>query len=490
MSGGKPGWLTINDFATLTAARGGSRSRPRKASAKMVDIELPKTPITLSTEALFRYQVVAFVLTRVALGRPRPLAIEEAVDTTHFTETGDVRTVSRRTLYRWLAAYDREGFAGLEPALRLVAPTALSEEFVEFLRREKTTDPAASIPEIIRRAREKHLFGAKQPISRITAYRAANRLALPLTRRASKRDTDMRRFAYPNRMRMVLVDGKHFRAGQDRLKRVAFFYIDDCTRRVLAVVVGTSESTELMLRGLFLVILHFGLMDIIYFDRGPGFKANDTHAVCVRLGVQYIHGKERYPEGHGKIERFNQTAHGDVLRGLTRAEVDPALGSLELRLRHYIERQYNVRGHESLDDVSPAARWDADERPLRFPRDQEDLRGRFLITESRRVSSDNIVSVDGISYEMPRGHARDHIELRRQTLDGSLWAPHEGRLVRLAPVDLASNAASFRANPSASSTDDQQEPPITAAAIAFDGDFGPLHDPPSNPARRSPKSKP
>lgn len=453
----------------------------------MVEVELPKTPITLSTEALFRYQIVAFVLARVATGQARALAIEEAVETTHFTETGEARSVSRRTLYRWLAAYDHDGFVGLLPEVRQVSPTALSEKFVEFLRSEKTTDPRVSIPEVIRRAREKHLLDAKQPISRVTVYRAANRLALPLTKRASKRDTDMRRFAYPNRMRMLLVDGKHFRAGQERLKRVAFFYIDDCTRRVLAVVVGTSESTDLMLRGLFLVVQHFGLMDIIYFDRGPGFKANDTHAVCVRLDVRYIHGKARYPEGHGKIERFNQTAGEDVLRGLTRPEVDPALGSLELRLRHYIERQYNVRGHESLDNVSPTARWDADERPLRFPRDQEDLRSRFLITESRRVSTDNIVSVDGVSYEMPRGHAHDHIDLRRQTLDGSLWAPHDGRLVLLAPVDLASNAEAFRANPSTSTADDQPEPPVTAAAISFDRDFGPLPETVSNSARRLPK---
>lgn len=454
----------------------------------MADIELPKTPITLSTEALFRYQVVAFVFARVALGQARPSAIDEAVETAHFTETGEARSVSRRTLYRWLVAYDLDGVVGLEPATRQVAPTALSDKFVEFLRSEKTKDPAASIPEVIRRAREHQLLGAEQSVSRITVYRAAARLKLPLTKHSSKRDTDMRRFAYPNRMRMVLVDGKHFRAGAERLKRVALFFIDDCTRRVLAVVVGSSESTELTLRGLFLVVQHFGLMDILYFDHGSGFNSGDTHAVCVRLGIHYIHGKKRYPEGHGKIERFNRTAWNDVLRGLCRAEVDPALGSLELRLRHYIEHDYNVSNHESLeDDLSPAACWDADKRPLRFPRDQEDLRSRFLVTESRRVSTDNIVSVAGVLYEMPRGHARDHIELRRQTLDGSLWAPHDGHLVRLASVDLAKNAEDRRARPSPSNTDDQREPPITAAAMAFDRDFGPIVGPADNPNHRSSK---
>lgn len=443
----------------------------------MADIELPKVPIALSPEALFRYQVVAFVFVRVALGKVRSVAIAEAVEATHITENGEARTVRLRTLYRWLAAYQQDGVSGLEPATRSVAFTALSAAFLAFLSNEKTTDPSASIPEIIRRARQQQVLTADETVSRVTVYRAADRLGLPLTRRASKRDTDMRRFAYPHRMRMVLVDGKHFRAGHARLKRVAFFFIDDCSRFVLGVVVGTSESTKLLVHGLFQVILQFGLMDILYFDRGPGFISDDTHAVCVRLGLHFVHGKAHYPEGHGKIERFNQTASDDVLRGLCRAEVDPDLGSLELRLRHYVEHQYNVRPHESLNGQSPVAHWDADERPLRFPRDQDDLRSRFLITEVRKVSSDNIVSVDGVCYEVPRGHARDRIELRRQTLDGSIWTPHEGRLVCLHPVDLAYNAQAGRANPSPMTRpDDLQEPPLTAAAMAFNRDFGPLLD--------------
>jgi putative transposase len=442
----------------------------------MAEIELPQTPIAPSPEALFRYQVIAFVLTQVALGQTRSEATAEAVETPHITAGGGVRTVKLRTLYRWLAAYEQEGALGLEPAARLVTPTALSDEFLAFVKSEKTADPRASIPEVIRRARERRVLGADETVDRVTVYRAASRLGLTVSQRASKRDTDMRRFAYPHRMQMVLVDGKHFRAGAARLKRVAFFFIDDCTRLILGVVVGTSESTELLVRGLYLVIQHFGLMDALYFDHGPGFNSLDTHAVCLRLEIRFIHGKKGYPEGHGKIERFNQTAQADVLRGLDRAEVDPDTGSLELRLRHYAEHQYNVRGHESLDNISPRARWDADERPLRFPRDQEDLRSRFLITEVRRVSNDNVVSIDGVHYEVPRGHARDHIELRRQTLDGSIWAPHEGRLVRLHPVDLAHNAEARRASLPAPCAVDQPEPPLTAAAMAFDRDFGPLPD--------------
>jgi len=98
-------------------------------------------------------------------------------------------------------------------------------------------------------------------------------------------------------------------------------------------------------------------------------------AVLTRLGIHFIHGTAAYPEGHGKIERFNRTALNDVLRGLDgRAEVDPTARALELRLRHYLETQYNHRPHEELQKTTPWERFGQDAKPLRLPDSREALR--------------------------------------------------------------------------------------------------------------------
>ena len=449
----------------------------------MVDIELPKVPAEISAEALFRHRVVAAVIALQKLGNKRALAVSITVQCVHVTETGAVRSVRTRTLYRWLAQYDKGGIACLEPEKRRFKSVAVPESLQAFLKEQKAVDPDASIPELLRRAKEQGIVGPTESVHRSTAWRAASRLGLPLTCRTAKAQTDMRRFAHAHRMRTVLVDGKHFRAGAGRLKRVVFFFIDDCTRRVLSVVVGASESSELLLRGLFELIRQFGKMDVLYFDRGPGFIANDSHAVCVRLDIVFIHGRERYPEGHGKIEAFNKTAHHEVLRGLPRADVDPDFGSLELRLRHYVERQYNPRPHESLDGRSPLQRWEADERELEFPSDHEELRSRFVLTESRRVSADNVISVRGAHYEVPIGHAHKLIPVERRLLTGSVWIVHEGRLVQLHPVDLAHNAEDRRAR-SDKKAEPEGEAPLTAAAMAFAKDFGPISVPTTQPQCR------
>jgi len=448
---------------------------------------LPKVVEGVCSEALFRHKVVTSVLALVILGYERPIAIEQTVQSVHVTETGQVRVLSTRTLYRWLAEYQKGGIAALEPAKRVLESKALGDELIAFLKDEKADDPDASIPELLRRAEERSVLGPDDRVHRVTVWRMLKRLALPTSSRAAKQHADIRRFAYPHRMRMVLVDGKHFRAGAGRLKRVAFFFIDDCSRRVLWAVVGPSESSALLLRGLYDVVRHFGLMDILYFDRGPGFIANDTHAVCVRLHIHFIHGQARYPQGHGKVEAFNKTAHHDILRGMSRAEVDPDFGSLELRLRHYIEHQYNVRPHESLDDQTPEQCWKSDERELTFPRDHEDLRSRFVLTESRRVSGDNIVSVNRTRYEVPIGHRLKWIVVQRHLLDGAVRIVHENKLVQLHPVDLAHNAESKRAR-QAKTKNESREAPKTAAAMAFERSFGPV-DPSVSQSTKGRKDK-
>jgi len=436
-----------------------------------------------SAQALFRFQVVSAVRTEQMGGCSRARAIARVARRTHPTLDGQSRKVSVRTLYRWVGAFERGGrdIAALEsePRPRVADSATLSERFVAFLRSEKGDDTLASVPELIERARERGVLSASEPVDRVTVWRAICRMGLPTRRRPSKHEGDTRRFAYPHRMQMVLCDGKHFRAGKGRLRRVALFFLDDCTRNGLHVVVGTDEDTELFLRGLYGVVQRHGMMDALYLDGGPGFISHDTWAVVSQLGVALVHGKERYPEGHGKIERFNRTAIAKVLRSLDgAAEVDPEPGALELRLGHFLGR-YNGRPHESLGQDTPAMRWQADPRALQLPADDAALRARFVVTEERRVSNDHVIRYGGALYEAPRGLARQKVVVHRQLLSGQLSVlSAEGRMVALHPVDLAKNARAPRGRRREGEAATHEVAPVkTAATLAYERDFAPLVGP-------------
>jgi len=445
----------------------------------MTDSRKPRTPLVLSPEALFRYQIVAAVKARELGGLGTDAAVREVAAQPHLTIDGEQKTVAVRSIYRWLAELEREGPSGIETARSERAISlALPRSLVDFLATEKAEDRYASVPELIRRARERGVIGPHDRADRTSVWRACVRLGLPLRRVPAKHEADQRRFAYPHRMMMVLADGKHFRAGAKRRKRVAVFFLDDASRFGLGVVVGTAESAELFLRGLHAVLRRFGVMDIVFLDHGPGFKADDTAAACHRLEIHLVLGTAAYPEGHGKIEKFNQTAQAQVLRGLPgAADVDDDCGALELRLAHFLDHRYNQQPHESLGGQTPLARWEADTRALRFAEDDAELAERFVVTETRKVSADNVVSYEGTDYEVPRGHAGTDVTVWRHLLSGALSVVHDGRLVALAPVDLALNAVSRRAIPTSPTPDDDERAPRTAAQLAFARDFAPVTGP-------------
>ncbi len=429
--------------------------------------------------ALFRYQVLSKVLIREFRGEPRSKAVKAVSKIEHLTADNGLKTVGERSIYRWLSAYETLGFSGLMPRERIKTEDSevLPKDLIDFIKEQKSEDPLVSVPELIRRSYLLGIIDKSKTISRVTVWRSLKRMGIDTRRhKAKKKDFDSHRFAYPHRMNMVLCDGKHFRAGIGRLKRVALIFLDDATRTVLHAVVGTSENTKLFLRGLFETIMHYGLMTALYVDNGPGFIAIDSIDVLQKLDILFIHGAPGYPEGHGKIERFNRTLIDQALRYLDfNPEVDPDCLALELRLRHYLMEQYNQNPHESLNGDTPFHRFNNDPNRLRFYKNQDQLRQAFVLYQKRRVSNDNVVSYDGTFYEVMRGYAGKRIVLHRNVLDGSVAVIHHDRLVKLSPVDLHANARKKRIK-NKKKEETHKKLPQSSAEIAFNRDFKPIVD--------------
>ncbi len=430
-------------------------------------------------EAFFRYQVISQVLSRMAAGQVLSEAVKATVGI-HICTEGKQRDVKKRSIYRWYKAYREQGFNGLMPVTRRKTEdsTVLSRSLLDFFVEQKKDDPLVSVPELIRRG---EILGHIQPgesVNRVTVWRALNRKGLDTSHRKSKKNRDSRRFAFPHRMDMVLCDGKHFRAGVNNLKRVALFFIDDCTRKVLHVVVGTSETTQLFLHGFYETIMKVGFMSALFVDRGSGFTSHDAVDVLRKLDVLFIHGSKGYPEARGKIERFNRTAWDQCIRFFAgNPEIDADCRSLKQRLLHYLDYQYAETPHESLGGQKPSYCFENDSRALRFAESIDHLRQKFVLHITRRVSFDNVVGFDGIKYEVPTGYAGTWITLHRNMLDESIRIAHHGKLIRLFPVDLNRNAHDKRATGHCDDEEPKPLPPKSCSQIAYERDFAPIVDP-------------
>jgi len=433
----------------------------------------------MSPEALFRFRIVSAVDALQTLGHGKTAAVRRVASTAHAQPDGPPRQVSESTIWRWLRAYRDGGLAGLEPADRplLIGSRVLSEAFEDYLLSESTRDHDASIPELIRRARAKGVLHPNERVDRVTVWRAANRLGIDTTPRKTSPD-DTRRWSYPERMQLVMLDFKHFRAGAAELKRCAIYIIDDATRRILGARVTTSENAVTVLHILAGALRRYGRFDRVYCDKGPGFRSNDVAAALADLEIPLLIGREGYPEGRGKLERFNRSVKARLLRGLRHRDVDPDCSALTLRCRHDAFEIYNHTPHAGIDDDTPDERWNASARDLR-PVAENELVEAFTVREKRRVSNDHIIQFFGDDWEVPRGHSGEESDVHRRLLeDDALYIAHLGELVRIHPVDLAHNATSRRSHAAQSEPEDLTAPVAkTSSMLAFENDLSPMTGP-------------
>ena len=431
----------------------------------MADSKTLPSPI-----ARFRYLVVSAVMALLLQGWRRSDAVREVAGRA-FPDGAKLRRVSERTVWRWLSSYEAHGLAGLAPAARkrVADSVVLPDRFIDFLKHEHKADPRASNPELIRRARLRGVLHPNAQVDRSTVWRAKRRMGLDTRRRQPPQGDDTRRFAYSERMQLVIVDFKHFRAGPTRRKRVAIYFLDDATRYGLGVLVATSERADVVLPALAALLRQYGKMDALYWDHGPGFIAGDVALICMQLEIPAFFGAVAYPEGHGKVERFNRSAKARILRAFDKADhVDPDCGALALRLRHDLFDVYNHLPHESLGKDTPQQRWTSSERPLRPVESEAWLQDRFTLPLERTVSADHVISYEGTLYEVPRCcRPGRQTFLRRLLEDDALHAVDDERLVQLHPLDPHFNATSGRARRVKPEHSDES-PPTTASMLAFE----------------------
>lgn len=443
---------------------------------------LKKDEKAISSKQLLRYQVVSTVRALMAGGMKRGDAIRIAAGQAHVDESGVLRRYCKRTVHRWLSAFETNGINGLKDVERekCETSTVLEPAFLKYVKLEKEKDPPASIPELIRRAREAGVLHPCTHVDRTTLWRALRRMDVETGRVRACVPDDMRRFAYSDRMQMVLVDFKHFRAGPKRARRLAVYFLDDATRFGLGVLVGTKgELTEYCLHALHELLSRYGIMDAVYWDRGPAFKSDDAALVMIQLGIPAIQGRAGYPEGHGKIEKFNQGVKSRLLRSLDgAADIDPDPGALTLRLKHDLFEVYNHLPHESLDKETPHARWSRSERALTPVESGEWLSQAFTLPLERTVSRDHIISYEGIAYEVPTGLKSRKVTIHRALLENdALYLDYQGGRIRLHPVDLAFNAVSGRGKKPAPAVKPlETNPPKTASTLSYEREYGSILD--------------
>ena len=228
----------------------------------------------------------------------------------------DTRTLSERTLKRWIADFRKYGERGLAPKRRK-ADMSMPPWAGDFLKRyqkpqkpsveaayqllvEQTEPPHPSIHQVRRwlaklspEARERGRMGAHE----LKALQ-------PFKRRTSDA-------LLPNDV--WVADGHTFDAevinpltGQAFRPEITLI-IDWGTRRIVGFALNLAESTVATLDALRDAVSRVGMFNLFYVDNGSGFDNATVYEVVDRLGGSITHSLPYNSQARGVIERAHQT---------------------------------------------------------------------------------------------------------------------------------------------------------------------------------------
>jgi transposase InsO family protein len=403
--------------------------------------------------AIFRHTVVGRLLIReFAHGELR--AELDALSRERFRPPAadSTRCFAVPTLERWYYACKKGGPEALAPKPRADKGHGrkLTAEMRELLCEIRTENRSASVPLILSTLQAEGLLSkdpedehaaSQQTVRKLFAARGLKRVSAKAASNDDPQEGPKMRLKWQASHPGALWHGDvcHFAIGVEGVRKPVRIHghLDDASRYVPGLEAFWTEREQDMLELFTDAVRVHGPPDALYLDNGSTYSGEALITVCHRIGTLLLHPNPSDPQARGKMERFWRTLREGLLAFCTG---DMSLEELNRRLRAFVDRYHNTP-HAGLLGRTPASVYAAHKRTDEL--DEKKLREALMVRETRRVSHDNLVRLDGVAWELEQGFlAGTRVTIVRSLLTSS--APPavelEGKLLPLHPVDPIHNA--------------------------------------------------
>jgi len=360
-------------------------------------------------EACWRFEQISPLLDARLTGAERHQMIRAMARVCVRWPSGREAPVPKRTLYRWLRAYQKDPH--VESLLRAPRPhqppAAVPSEWVQYALAQLEEQPKRSL--FILALRLQQRFQLAQPPSRSSLHRAlkAQPRYQALRRRARGHTRLRRRFQAVHAHDIWHADAKavftvRFSDGTTQTVRILSI-LDDATRFVLAALVVASESLAAAVATFRRAAARWGLPEKFYADRGSAYDADAFRKGLAVLGIHRINTRPRNAPAHGKIEAYHRSLQRWFIAELPHQPVRD-LAHLQELLDAFLDQLYHEHVHRELKQTPRAAFADTmSPRLVTLPR----LREAFLIeTELKSHPVTGEVRVGGTLFLVPKERLR------------------------------------------------------------------------------------
>lgn len=338
-------------------------------------------------------------------------------------QAADILGLSPRTVRRWRARYERQGYDGLldrrhgRPSARRV-PLAEVERMLRLYRERYLGFNVRHFLEIARRE-----HGVTLSYSFV---RQALQGAGLVAKRRPRGRHRLRREPRACFGEMLHLDGSPhaWLALVPDARQTLIAVVDDATTRVLYAQLVAAESTETVMAALRAVCAEHGLPMALYTDRAgwafytptAGGAVDKTQLTQVgralkRLGVEHIPAYS--PQARGRSERLNRTFQDRLVNELRVAEIRE-VEAANAYMRTTFLPAYNVTFTRVPRDPASAF---VSLGPV-------DLDQILCHEDERTVGKDNTVVLDGIRLQVPKQPGRPSCEGLRVLVRRHLTGEH------------------------------------------------------------------
>lgn len=385
--------------------------------------------------AAFRFGLIAPVVQRQLQPGEQYALLREIARQTYTIPGSERTTVSLRSLERYLRSYEKQGFDGLKPQLRVKKGSlhqldlAVLQRAID-LRKELTS---RSVEQIIRllELEGKVQAGVLKPrtLSRYFQEQGWSRRDLS---RAVRKEFQAFEHGAPNDCWQA--DTQHTlylpdpRSPERRKKAYLIAIIDDHSRRIMHAEFFMEERYPRLERCIQKAVLKFGVPHLFFCDNGSIYNAKQLPIMCARMGTRLAHATAFSPESKGKIEKFFQyvdssfTGEANLLINQGKLTT---LRQLNDYLYSWLEA-YDNRVHRGTKQT-PKKRFESQSSNLRhLP--AETLKEIFLWEEERTVRKTSVIELEGNTFDVDASLRGQRIQIRYNPFDLStvqIWKDGE-----------------------------------------------------------------
>ena len=392
--------------------------------------------------ALFRYAVIAPLET----GTSDPSIsnnefFRQAAKKTYTGPDGKPVTISASTIEKWHRYYKKDGFDGLMPQSRKDEGVSrkLDPDLQQQIRHFRSEHPRMPAAEIHRKLIANGSIHKGQ-VSVSTIERFVRHL------RSKEETSDEKRMFRYERPHINEVwygdtcfgpylstkDGKH------RIYIIAL--IDDASRFIVAADLFFHDNYENLMSVIRSAVSKYGRPKLFSFDNGPAYRNKQMELLAARIGSSVHYCEPFTPTGKAKIERWFLTFRMQYLSCLDMRDFH-SIDELRSHFYAYLQR-YNQTVHSSLNGMTPEERFFSEAEQIHRLSEQN-IDSSFLYETERRVSADNVLSIDNQQYEIDDCYAKQKVRLRHSSdLQKVFVVAPSGELIpiRLRPLNKQENS--------------------------------------------------